>query len=123
LVKEHDFIYLSGQAMPNTTAPVDVCRMRFNKNTGDYELKNSGTNKFQVNMTNGIISQNGSLTWNAFTVDAAFPWLFAFNSSYKTTFTPGPAGTTAGNLPAKPDSYIQIKVDGQTKLIPIYNAP
>ena len=119
LVNSNDYICLSGQSLAQSSAQFNVCGIRFNSGTGQFQVNSFGTEFFAVNMTNGTIRQNG-IDVISF-ADTSKSWAFSlFTTGGKNSSTVGAAGG-ASALPATPLGYIKVLIDGTTCKIPYFN--
>jgi hypothetical protein len=108
MVKAGDSVVLSGAPQSQDAVIVDSCHMRFDPMTGMFAVANGEHQMFFVNMSNGVIWQNGAPTWAA--NSNAVPWAFAVG-----------AGKTEPVRPsATPDKFLRVSVDGEDFLISLY---
>lgn len=103
-----DAIVLSGQPQPQTSALVDACNMLFDGTTGMFAVRNGGVHKFDVNMSNGIIWQNGAPTWAGFS--PVVSW--AFNV--------GPGKTVPDHAGRTPAKWLRVRCEGEDYLMPLF---
>jgi hypothetical protein len=84
------------------------CDVRFDPTTGMFSVQNVGFHTFDVNMSNGIIWQNGNATWAAFS--PVVRWAFSVG--------PGKTATAWSN--AQPVKMLRVEVDGEEFLMALY---
>jgi hypothetical protein len=101
-------IVLSGVPQAQNAIGVDVCNLKFESMTGMFAVHNGESPRFDVNMSNGMIWQNGAPTWAAFTQDV--PW--AFSVGYGKTEAERPSAT--------PVKFLRVRVEGEDLLLALY---
>jgi len=108
VVRADSFLVLSGYPQAQSTHPVDVCQMKFDGTTGMFAVQNGAMHCFDVNMSTGVIWQNGAPTWAGFS--ASVPWAFCV----------GPGKTDGAPRSSTPAKYLRVEVDGEEFLMALY---
>jgi len=108
MLRADSFLILSGYPQAQHSTPVDVCQMKFDGTTGMFAVQNGPMHKFDVNMTTGVIWQNGAPTWAA------------FSPSVRWAFSVGPGKTVPDHAGRTPAKWLRVEVDGEEFLMPLY---
>jgi hypothetical protein len=110
MVPSDDYVVLSGEAQAQDARIADACQMRFDSVTGMFAVRNGDANRFDVNMSNGMMWQNGNPTWGAFCNNVQ--WAYRIGE--------GKTAPSAGS--AQPVKWLRIEVDGEQFVTPLYRA-
>jgi hypothetical protein len=108
-VPANAFIVLSGVPQATDGQINRVCQLKFDDQTGMFAVQNGSSPRFDVNMSTGVIWQNGQPTWAAHS--PSVDWVFAVGAGKRVAGRP---------LQRDPDGFIPALVEGQLVDIPYY---
>jgi len=109
-VPANSFIVLSGVPQATVDTINKSCQLQFDDQTGMFAVQNGSSPRLFVNMTTGVIWQNGQPTWAAHS--PSVDWVFAVGAGKRVASRP---------LPPAPDGFFPVLLEGRIVDVPFYN--